>query len=362
MVLQMGKEELSTMNDQAKKFIEEFQRQYPERRILFLVEAGSHFFNLNSPNSDSDFRGVYMPSLEEFYYGESKRRFFERKTLEGNKTGVKNTKDDVDFYLFSYTFFLDLLKRGDFNCMELLHTPQDKILINSQEMKDLMFLRKTLLVNDISAFLGFIKKEYRRYGVNINHYKIQEDFANFLRKYPPHTRLKDVWADIKEYAKDDSQVIFTTSLTGNNNSVPTVKIAQRFYQDTVRVDYVVDAIDERLKKYGHRQKNMAAHGVEFKGLYHALRLIYEANDLFDHGEFKIPFDKERHNTLKSIKDGTMLQDDIFNLIDDEIDKIYDREKEVKTNKPDVENRIDKMLFQLEGQKKIEYLTRRQVWK
>lgn len=343
------------MNEQAEKFIKEFYELHPDRKILFLVEAGSHFFNLNSLNSDTDFRGIYMPSLEEFYEGESKRKFFERKTLEGNKVGVKNTKNDVDFYLFSYTFFLDLLKRGDFNCMELLHAPDDKIIINSPEMQELMKIRQSLLVNDISAFLGFIKKEYRRYGVNINHYKIQEDFANFLRKYPPHTRFVDIWEDIKEYAKNDPQIIFTTSLTGNNNSVPTVKIAQRFYQNTVKTSYVVDAIDTRLQRYGHRQKNMAASGVEFKGLYHALRLIYEANDLFDYGEFKIPFDSQRHSVLKSIKEGVAEQDYIFFLIDDEIDKLYDREKDVKTNKPEVESRIDKILFALEGKKKIEYL-------
>lgn len=346
------------MNKQAQAFIDEFNELYPDRKLLFLIKAGSHFFDLNSPNSDSDFRGIYMPSEKEFYEGEPRRRFWERKTLEGNKTGVKNTKDDVDFYLFSYTFFLDLLKRGDFNCMEMLHAPQDKILINSPEMTALMAFRKNILVNDISAFLGFIKKEYRRYGVNINHYKIQEDLANFLRKYPVHTRLRDIWEDIKEYAKEDSQIIFTTSLTGNNNRVPTVKIAQRFYQNTVTTDYVVSAIDTRLKRYGHRQKNMAASGVEFKGLYHALRLIYEANDLFDHGEFEIPFNDFRHKVLKSIKNGTMGQEQIFDLIDISIDDLYDREKDVLTNRKDVEYTIDKIKFKLEGEKKIRYVENR----
>ena len=347
------------MNEQAQKFIDEFNELHPDREIIFLIKAGSHFFDLNSPTSDTDFRGIYMPSSEEFYKGESKRRFFERKTLEGNKTGVKNTKDDVDFYLFSYTFFLDLLARGDFNCMEMLHAPEDKILINNPRMKLLTHIRKDLLINDISSFLGFIKKEYRRYGVNISHYKIQEDFANFLRPYPPHTRLTDIWSEIREYAQNDPQIKFTTSVTGNKfNKVPTLKIAQRFYQDTVKTGYVVDMIDTRLKMYGHRQKNMAVNNKEFKGLYHALRLIYEANDLFDYGELKIPFDKKRYDMLKSIKESTAKQEDIFTLIDDEIDKLYAREKTVKDNKKEREYTLNKIKFQLEGLKKIEYLTRR----
>lgn len=347
------------MNEQAQKFIDEFNEMHPDRELIFLIKAGSHFFDLNSPTSDTDFRGIYMPSKKEFYEGEPKRRFFERKTLEGNKTGIKNTKDDVDFYLFSYTFFLDLLARGDFNCMEMLHAPEDKILIDNPRMNTLAQLRQSLLVNDISAFLGFIKKEYRRYGINMNHYKIQEDFANFLRTYPPHTKLTQIWSEIKEYSKDEKQIIFTTSLTGGNNRVPTLKVAQRLYQNTVKTNYIVDMIDTRLKRYGHRQKNMAKSGVEFKGLYHALRLIYEANDLFDYGEFKLPFNSERHNTLKSIKAGTVTQEFVFTLIDGEIEKLFEREHNLKSsgkdNRHSVEYIINKIKFKLEGAKKIQYV-------
>ena len=349
---------ISSINKQAQKFIDEFNEIFPDRKLIFLVKAGSHFFDLESPNSDADFRGIYMPSDKEFYEGEARRRFWERKTLEGNKTGVKNTKDDVDFYLYSYTFFLDLLKRGDFNCMELLHAPSDKILINSEEIKNLISFRKNILTNDISAFLGFIKKEYRRYGVNINHYKIQEDLANFLRKYPKHTKLKSIWKDLEEYGKNNTQIIFTTSLTGKKTRVPTIKVAQRFYQNTITTDYLVKAIDYRLTTYGHRQKNMAASGVEFKGLYHALRLIYEANDLFDYGEFIIPFNPERQDTLRKIKNGIESQDEIFRLIDDSIDNIYAREKDMVTNRSQVEHVIDKIKFKLEGIKKINYLKRK----
>lgn len=345
------------MNKQAKVFVEEFEREYPDRKIIFLVKAGSHFFDLNSPNSDSDFRGIYMPSPKEFYEGESRRRFWERKTSEGNKVGVKNTKDDVDFYLYSFTFFMDLLKKGDFNTMELLHTPKDKIIIDSNIIYNLTQLRKSLLVNDISAFLGFIKKEYRRHGININHYKIQEDFANYLKKFPDQTRLREIWKDIEIYSKNNNQILFTTSLTGNNNRVPTLKVAQRFYQNTVTTKHVVTQIETRLNRYGHRQKSMAKSGVEFKGLYHALRLIYEANDLFDFGEFKIPFDKSRYSILKSIKEGSMNQDDIFKLIDGSIDDLYSREKDVISNRKNVETTIDKIKFNIEGKKQIQHMLR-----
>jgi hypothetical protein len=87
---------------------------------------------------------------------------------------------------------MDLLARGDFNMMEMLHSPEDKILIDSPYFEYLRSIKQSLLVNDISAFLGFIKKEYRRYGINIHHYEQQENFLNFMLQFKPHTRLKDI--------------------------------------------------------------------------------------------------------------------------------------------------------------------------
>lgn len=346
------------MNPAAKQMIDKFKENNPDKEIIFLVQAGSHFFNLATENSDQDFRGIYMPSTREFYEGETKRKMIEYKTQPGNKKNVKNTKDDIDFTVFSITKFFQLLKTGDFNMMELLHAPEDKIIIDSPYMKTLRSYRENLLLNDISAFLGFIKKEYKRYGININHYTAQEKLLKFLEPYRGHSRLKEIWKEIKEYAKTDDMVTFTETRTGNNNYVPALKIAQRLYQNTVKVEYVRDQIKQKLETYGHRQRNQAKAGVEFKGLYHALRLIYEANDLFDYGEFQFPFNEERHKLLLNIKTSNIEQETLFNFIDKEIDLLYKREKEMSehSNRHQVENFIDRLYFSLEGQKKVEYLT------
>ena len=107
-------------------------------------------------------------------------------------------------------------------------------------------------------------------------------------------------------------------------------------------------IDERLKKYGHRQKNMAQSGVEFKGLYHALRLIYEANDLFDYGQLHIPFNNERMKMLLNIKTGNIDQQQLFDLIDNELESLFKREKTTISNRSMIEYRIGKLIYTLEG--------------
>jgi predicted nucleotidyltransferase len=342
-----------------ENFLAEFKKNHPDREIIFLMVAGSHFFDLNGPTSDHDYRGIYLPSLQEFYEGEGKRKMSEYKTKEGNVLNNKNTAEDTDFTMYSITKFLELLAAGDFNMMEILHAPEDKILIDSDYMKELRAMRKSLLVNDISAFLGFIKKEYRRYGVNIHHYEQQEKLMKFMMNYQDHTRLYEIWNDILEYAKDKDFITFTETRSGHDKMLPTLKIAQRAFQNTVTAGHVVDAIRNKLETYGHRQKNMAASGVEFKGLYHAQRLIYEANDLLDFGELQIPLSPERLAYLRAIKEGTADQDTIFANIDNDIDALFAREKAATFNKPQVAALVEKLLFKLHGQKRVEYLTNKQ---
>ena len=65
--------------------------------------------------------------------------------------------------------------------------------------------------------------------------------------------------------------------------------------------------------------------------------------------------KERHDLLLKIKTSNINQETLFDMIDREIDMLYKREKAIVTNRHRVGSFIDRLYFQLEGQKKIEYV-------
>lgn len=339
---------------QLEEILQTFKERHPSKQLILLYKAGSHFFNLNGPNSDTDYRGLYIDLYQDSFESKQDKNYqVEYKTKVGDG---KNSKDDTDFTLFSLSCFLNLLKSGDFNMMELLYTPSDKIIFKTPIYDELVSIRKNLLINDISAFLGFIKKEYKRYGVNIYHYKVQQDFVQFLKQWPTSDKMSDHWDEIIEYSKVPENFVKITTTKVNNNNVkvelPSLVVANRLHQNTVKISYVIEAIETVMSRYGHRQKSMAADGVEFKGLYHAMRLIYEANDLLDFGEFTFPFDHTRHDILKSIKNGTINQDKLFEMIDFEIEELNKRESLVKSNRKEVEDRLDKLIFSLRGKMSI----------
>ena len=273
------------------------KENHPKKQIILLFKAGSHFFDLNGPDSDTDYRGIYIDSEQDSYDSRGKVYLIDYKTKEGDG---KNTNKDTDLTLFSLSSFIMLLRQGDFNCMEILYAPEDKILFKSPIYDELRKNRDQYLVNDVSSFLGFVRKEYKRYGVNIFHYAIQQKFIEFLRQFPIKDKLSAHWDAICKYAEETGDIKLTHTKVDNSKTakeIPSISIAARLHHNTATVEYVIEAIETVTERYGHRQKNMAASGVEFKGLYHALRCIYEANDIYDHGELRFPFDKERYEEV-----------------------------------------------------------------
>ena len=44
------------------KSIKQFMKDnHPDKTLIYLYQSGSHFFDLNTPDSDLDFKGIYLP-------------------------------------------------------------------------------------------------------------------------------------------------------------------------------------------------------------------------------------------------------------------------------------------------------------
>lgn len=61
-------------------------------KILVKAVAGSHLFGTNGPQSDKDFKGVFLPSAEDILLGKFDQTIHQSTN---NAVGQKNTKDDI---------------------------------------------------------------------------------------------------------------------------------------------------------------------------------------------------------------------------------------------------------------------------
>ena len=87
-------------------------------RILYVTKMGSHLYGTNSENSDTDVKFIFLPSEEDCLLG------IAAKNININSSNDKeaNTKDDVDIQGWSLQFFIDLLRKGDTNALDVLYS------------------------------------------------------------------------------------------------------------------------------------------------------------------------------------------------------------------------------------------------
>ena len=99
--------------------------QYLKDNRLLILEAlsGSKAYGLDTPESDDDFKGVFMLPREQFY---------------GLQYIPQINMDDNNAMFYEWRRFVDLLSVNNPNILELLETPADA-LISSIARKDRQF-------------------------------------------------------------------------------------------------------------------------------------------------------------------------------------------------------------------------------
>jgi len=114
--------------------------------ILFEVISGSKSFGLNTPTSDTDIKGVYYLPKEQFY------------GLEYIPQISNETNDEVYYEIGR---FVELLLKNNPNILEILATPEDRILYKHPLMDNLIiedFLSK--LCKD--SFAGYAVTQIKK--------------------------------------------------------------------------------------------------------------------------------------------------------------------------------------------------------
>lgn len=91
--------------------------------IIYSILSGSHLYGLNVPESDIDTRGIFNLPLDKYILPDSPKQ-------------ISCETNDTTYYEIAR--FLHLLKSANPNMLELLFAPEDKMLIKSPIMDNLL--------------------------------------------------------------------------------------------------------------------------------------------------------------------------------------------------------------------------------
>jgi predicted nucleotidyltransferase len=299
-----------------EKSIEKFKEQHPNKRILKVIQIGSHLFKLNTPNSDIDILGIYLPEKMEFLTG----KFSKEITYNSNTQNIKNTNKDIDCKFISIFRFFELLKKGEFNSLEWLYAPEYATIYQDDVWNLLVDQYKDrLVIFNISSFLGFIKTEQKSALLNGNSLIELETIRNDLQQHNNQKELKIVISSLLKYPFV-KQITSKINNERNTKEIESILVANRIYQGTMTIGYTIKEINKILEnnKPSHRKNS---EGIDTKGLYHIQRLLYEAKDLLTNRAITIPFSEDQHLYLSQIRKGVINLEDQKILIENQISEI-----------------------------------------
>lgn len=258
---------------------------------IFRTIFGSRLYGTDNADSDYDVKTVFLPDPAECLCG---TEGFAHKHSEFVKDSIKYDCEDIPLQKF-----LKMAAEGQTMAYDMLFSPKEKWLC--YEGEDFGFWENLIIperdrfiskrcMNFVSYAIGQAIK-YGKKGLNLKQY---EEAVRRL------SAIKDKKAPVRNYTN-----MICNDLIRISNEIPEeprILVGDTSFPTSCSVEILLNCYKKRASAYGERaRKAMELNGQDYKALSHALRAVYEAEELVDTG--KITFPLINATAIKALKEG-----------------------------------------------------------
>ncbi len=307
-------------------------------KLLYLCKFGSHLYGTNTPSSDTDYKGIFLPSKASCLLGTAPKHFsFNTKT----DRGAKNTVDDLDVNLWSLQYFLNLIGQGETNAIDLLYSYSyrdmvvyDSVFFNNnyggRKIFQILFEqhKKLFSVKNTKSFVGYAIGQARKYGVKGSRLGVVKKIVNFLETLANSyggfvnwrvMTLATCVEDLLDLCGDPSYC-FVKEVDAKPKPKMTLFVNGSQHHLDITMEEFYSRMKSEYEKYGERAKQAETNeGLDYKALSHAVRAIRQMEMLLKDG--KIVYPLACANELKSVKAGEKTWQEIEKLITEGLEVI-----------------------------------------
>ena len=282
--------------------------------IILETKFGSHLYGLDTPNSDTDIKGIFLPTIDELLLGNYPKSI---KHTTG-KANQKNTKDDIDSEFYSLPYFIKLCMEGNTTALDMLHSTESSTIKTSDVWEDLKSKRRMFYTSSMQSLVGYARHQAGRYGLKGTRMAALESAI-----LPVKSIDSDVFTlgAIAEHLYLDEFCFI--KLEVSDKEQPYYSVCGKKYPLTIKVKEFVTRLETTLKQFGDRAKAAKDNeGVDFKALSHATRAAYQMKAIYEDGDFEYPL--RQTYFLKQIKLGEVT----FNELKPVLESLLERVEEL----------------------------------
>ena len=311
-----------------EQFIKEFEKQY-NYRVVYVTKYGSKLYGTDNPNSDTDYKGIFIPSRESVLL----KKDIEHYNFNSNNNNTRNSKDDIDLQLFSIYKWFALLKKGETGAIDILFSffRRETEVYSDREFREIITQNYKKFYNkNLHSFLGYCvgqSKVYNVRGERFNELHLFVEYFNALVKEQGEQKLETMFPLIEKLFSNNRYKYIkfikapTSRGSGEAKEGIYVEVLGKRFLGTVTVRYFSQRITEMEEQFGNRAR-ASAKGVDFKALSHAVRVIDEVEELIDNNFITFPLKNRVYIT--SIKEGNERLEDVMDYIDQKLTVVQNK--------------------------------------
>ena len=247
-------------------------------RIIVKMKFGAHLYGTATPESDVDYKGIFLPTKEELLLG----RVPKSHNYSTGKDESRNTRNDIDIELYSFHYFIKLACDGQTVAMDMLHAPESMILMKSKIWDEIVKNKQKFYTKNLKSFIDYARRQASKYGIKGSRINAALQVLEMLKKVDSSKKMRVVWNQLPrmEHCYD---------VAPDPNGMRQYQVCGKSFQESATIGYVIPILEKFYNDYGRRAKLAAENkNIDWKAVSHALRAAYQTKEILTENIINFP--------------------------------------------------------------------------
>lgn len=273
-------------------------------RKIVNIKFGSHLYGTSTPQSDLDFKSVYIPAPREILLQRVKGSINSARQKQEKE---KNLPGEIEEESYSLQRYLALAAEGQTVALDILFAPEWSMTTQpAPEWREIIQNRSRILTKRSAAFIGYCRQQANKYGIKGSRVAAARKALALLNRlvdeHGTTRKLGEFETEIATEAIGVEHMVITDIALGSGNVIQHWDVCGRKLPFTASVKNGRDIVQRLVDEYGQRALQAESQqGVDWKALSHAVRVGTQAIEVLRTGNVTFPLPNASH--IVAIKTG-----------------------------------------------------------
>lgn len=270
-------------------------------KVLFTGLSGSMLYGTNTPDSDIDYKTIFLPELQELLRGVAIKNI---ATSTGDNSSKNGAGDEDQEFIPVQVFMRDFISGQAYAIEMAFNALQNPDSCDSDFYNMCKELTRKYLTSDVRSMIAYAIGQAQKYGVKGTRLNALQSVKQLLELSTDDNEklmnCKEVIDGLHKLSVNNSHVEFAyyngprTKCPSHHVDPAFIVLGKVFGLEISLID-AKNRIASMIKRYGARSKQAAAgDGHEWKAISHAVRIIGEAIEILSEHKLEFPL---RHSEL-----------------------------------------------------------------